>query len=152
MAFALLCATSCKDGTTPVPITNLVPPDEPDLVDMSLTIGGATVVVSKHGAVSGQIVLRPGSNSVKATFLRAGDVPDPHVNANEFRLIITLHNYSGTVFVPDAADPLSAPGAPLTGTLTIPGPGDFTIRVVLNHVTRGHDDWNTDIARVFVRG
>jgi hypothetical protein len=23
--------------------------------------------------------------------------------------------------------------------------------VVLNHVTKGHDDWNTDVTRVYVR-
>jgi hypothetical protein len=121
-----------------------VPPDEPDLVDMSLTIGGATVVVRKNGDVRGQIVLRPGSNTVRATFLKAGDVPDPHVTADAFRLEITLITGSTTIFATNAGDPLS-------GTLTIPAPGDFTIRVVLNHVTKGHNDWNTDVSRVYVR-
>src|SRR4051812_39811216 len=140
----LLCASACKDGTSPVPVTNLVPADEPDLVDMSLSIGGATVVVTKHGVTSGQIVLRPGSNEVKATFLRFGDVPDPHVTADDFRLVITLNDRSDLVFV-------AGPNDPFTGTLTIQNPGNYTIRVVLKHVSKGHDDWNTDVNKVYVR-
>ena len=144
MAFAWCCASSCKDGTTPVAITNLVPPDEPDLIDMSLTIGGATVMVTKQGVVSGQIVLRPGANAMRATFLRFGDVPDTHVTADAFRLEVSLNGYADSVFV-------ASPGDPFSGTLTIANPGNYTIRVVLDHVTRGHDDWNTDVTKVYVR-
>ena len=144
LACAFLGVASCKDGTSPVPVTDLVPPGEPDLIDMSLTIGGSTVVVNKHGGITGQIVLRPGASEVRATFLRFGDVPDPIVTADAFQVEITPNDYSGAVFV-------RTPGNPFAGTLTMLQPGNFSIRIRLNHYTKGHDDWNTDVSRVYVR-